>query len=169
MMLRRLTVSAALVTCGMLAFVPMTSAQTATVTVPFTSVVPGSCTFGTPTGGILGVSTNRIGSDVNGGAAGAVGITCNTNATLTVNVPAPTSTAATTLFQDPNTTCAYGVSGSVNLGTGSVQCTTASPLTTNINSGIVGLLTVGIRLDNFSAPIPAGTYTFDEVLTASPF
>lgn len=91
--------TSALLFCVGAMLAPKAFAQS--VNVPFSGIVPGACSFNTPTPGTLGVNDTfkptillggtSLGGTIAKGRAGFVQVVCNSNANVSINEPVQTS------------------------------------------------------------------------------
>jgi len=158
-MMRRFLLTSALILVASAAVSESAFAQT--VDIPFTGNVPGSCSFGTATGGTLGVNTTSsptaLGGGYPGGVFGKVSVTCSQASKLTVSAPVKNSGPDFT----PST-----ITGYVNASSSSTSSASGStPLA--LTSGTAIPLSVDMMVSNGSTPLPAGIYNYKVTLTVT--
>ncbi len=166
-MLRRILFASALVLVSATAFTSEAKAQDAsTGTVNFSGLVGGACTFSNPVEGTLVLNPNDdtlLGSDSSGdyvgGATADINIECTADATLTIAEPTATGDAL------PDATfSATATSSNLGLDFDSDNNNNSN----NITSGQQDTINVNMLVDNQGTTIPAGNYSYEVVITATP-
>ena len=148
------------------AFVPSAFAQS--VNVPFNGVVPGACSFNTPTPGTLGVNDTfkptillggtSLGGTIAKGRAGFVQVVCNSNANVTINEPVQTSGFKFSIKSNFASATLTGANGDV--------ITTSGTSTLPIKAGTTNFQ---VRMQTESETIiPPDNYEFYVTLTITP-
>lgn len=137
-------------------------AQT-TAPVDFNGIVPGACTFGPVTNGVI--NANLAGDRLVTATPGRVGITCSEPAQVALTAPIPQSPAAIAL------TPAGGV-GSVTsdvVSTSGANVGETGTDTTAMALPVAGTDQLDVSMSFLNnAALPAGTYAFRVTLTATP-
>ena len=167
-MLRRILLASALILTSATAFTSEAKAQTATTgTVEFNGTVGGACTFSNPVPGTLVIHStddSLLGSDSSsgnypGGATADIDINCTADATLTVAAPTATGDALS------------GATFSATATSSNLGLDFDSAGTNNNNSIIAGqqdTINVNMLADNQGNAVPAGNYSYEVVITATP-
>ena len=166
-MLRRILFASALIFVSATAFTSEAKAQIATTgTVEFNGLVGGACSFSNPVAGTLVVNSgdpNLLGSDPTGAYPGGVpaeiDISCTTDATLTIANPTATG--------DPLAGATFSATAtSSNLG---LDFDSQGGANSNaIAAGEQDTIRVNMMVDNQGTTVPAGTYNYEAVITATP-
>jgi hypothetical protein len=162
----RSVLASALLLVGSASFAKSALAQS--VNVPFNGMVPGACTFNTPTPGVLAVNDTfrptmllggtSIGGTVAKGRSGFVQMVCNTTANVTINEPVQTSGFRFNIKRNFASATLTGANGDV--------ITTTGTSTLPIRAGITNFQ---VRMETESdAVIPPGEYEFYVTLTVTP-
>jgi len=150
-MLRRALLVSGVLLSGSFGFAGIAGANTATV--PFSGTVNAACTF-TPSatpGTLNPVGTSLTPNSISGTVA--VPMVCNGSRTVTAGTITPTGTTPTT---DITTTA--------TVGAGSTAGTTNNAAVTATDTQV----TVGLTAAKGTGVLPAGTYTYDVNVTATP-
>ncbi len=124
----------------------------------FDGTVTPSCSFDTAsnTAGVLTVDGATLSSASGGGASGSVDLICNTT----------TSTVSIERIRDNNTNTADSTSVTVTGASGGTLTFNGSQVSTTVSQGIT---TLKVDMEaNFTDVVPAGSYTYTIVLSASP-
>ncbi|MDY6898165.1 MAG: hypothetical protein SWZ49_08805 [Cyanobacteriota bacterium] len=160
-MIRRLVLTAGFAVLGAVAFAPGASAQTAPTneTVQFEGEILSACTFTPSVDGVLvSPDARTLNSTAAGGSAGTTTVDCNAG-TITVAAPAPTGTTPT----PADVTLTATVTDTTNpANTADSSGTSFSPAAANLP------LDVDMEAVAATNDLPAGIYTYDVVVTASP-
>ncbi len=147
----KLLISSLLV-AGVVAFAPKAVAED----MIFSGTVADSCVFDNKSGGTLAADGATLSSTNDGGASGSVDLICNTT----------TSTVSIQSITDTNTNTADSTSATVTGASGGTLTFNGSQVSTSVSQGTT-TLTVNMEA-TFTDVVPADSYTYTVVLSASP-
>lgn len=147
-------------------FAPRAFAQS--VNIPFNGIVPGACSFNTPTPGTLGVNDTfkptillggtSLGGTIAKGRAGFVQVVCNSNANVSINEPVQTSGFRFSIKSNFASATLTGANGDT--------ITTSGTSTLPIKAGTTNFQ---VRMQTESETIiPPDNYEFYVTLTITP-
>ncbi|MCJ8281543.1 MAG: hypothetical protein MJK14_17205 [Rivularia sp. ALOHA_DT_140] len=156
-MIRRLALTAGLTILGAIAFAPNANAED--VKVDFSGEVPSDCTFTIPVAGELALSADKttLDSTTDPGFAGTTTVNCN-GGTVTVAPPDPTGDTPT---------AGVTVSATVTNVANPAQTADSSGTNFTLNADNVDL-SIDMQAVASIDELPAGSYTYEVSVTATP-
>lgn len=160
-MIRRLALTAGFAVLGAVAFAPNASAQAVDETVQFTGTVESSCSFTPAEAGVLALSDAKtLTSTATEGTAGTTSVNCSTGGIISVAEPVPQGETPTGDF-----ILTASVSNAID---STLSADSDNPDSSfDVNAGEEVGLNVDMTVSD-TENLPAGDYTYEVTVTATP-